>query len=82
MTTTDHTLLIILDVLISLFFVLLIAIAVGMLQLVKQVKRVAAKAEEVVTSVEEAAEVLRDTGGKFAFFKLINNIMKMSRGKK
>ena len=82
LSTTNETLLIILIVLMSLFFILLIAGAVGMLQIVKQTKRVLAKAEEVVTSVEEAAEVLRDTGGKFAFFKLINNIVKMSRGKK
>jgi H+/gluconate symporter-like permease len=82
MSTTDHTLLIILDVLISVFFLMLIAILIGVFQLVKQVKRVVAKAEEVVTSVEEAAEVLRDTGGKFAFLKLINNIMKMAKGKK
>jgi uncharacterized membrane-anchored protein len=82
MTTFDHTLLVILDVLVSLFFILLIGFAIGLLQVVKQVKRVVAKAEEVIVSVESAADVLRDTGGKFAFFKLLNNIMKMTKGRK
>jgi hypothetical protein len=81
LSTTDQTLLILLAVLMILFFILLIAVAIGSLQIVKQLKRVLVKAEEVVDSVESAAEVLRDTSGKFAFFKLVNNVMKMANGK-
>lgn len=82
MTTTDEVLVIILTVLLSVFFILCIALVVGLVKLVSSVRRVVAKAEEVVDSVESAAEVLRDTSGKFAFFKLINNIIKMSNRSK
>lgn len=84
MTTTETTLVIILTSLLSLFFILCIAAMVLVVQLLKSVKRVVAKTEDVVDSVESAAEVLRDTQGKLAFFKLINNIIKLAtkRGKK
>lgn len=78
MTTTDTVLVIILTSLLSLFFVLLIAAMVLVLQLLTAVKRVVAKAENVADSVESAAEVLRDTEGKLAFFKLIRNIIKLA----
>ncbi len=83
MTTTDQVLIIILIVLLSVFFTLCIAVMVGLLQLLGSIKRVAAKAEDVVDSVESAAEVLKDTQGRLAFFKLIGNIMKLTqKGKK
>jgi hypothetical protein len=51
---------------------------VGVIKLISSVRRVAAKAENVVDTVEESAtEILRDTEGKLAFFKLIRNIVKV-----
>jgi hypothetical protein len=82
MSTTDEVLIIILSVLLSVFFILCIAVMVGVLKLVKSIREVVLKAEEVVDSVESAAEVLKDTSGRLAFFKLIRNIMKMIQGKK
>lgn len=79
MTTTDTVLVIILVVLLSLFFALCIAAMVIVIQLLKSVKRVMAKAEDVVDSVESAAEVLRDTQGRLAFFKLVSNIIKLAK---
>ncbi len=78
MTTTETVLVIILVTLLSLFFALCIAAMVLVVQLLKSIKRVVAKTEDVVDSVESAAEVLRDTQGKLAFFKLVNNIIKLA----
>lgn len=82
MSTTDQVLIIILCVLLSIFFTLCIAVMVGILGLIKALREMVAKAEEVVENVESAAEVLRDTSGRLAFFKLVRNIMKMIQGKK
>ncbi|HYH36498.1 MAG TPA: hypothetical protein VD706_03295 [Candidatus Saccharimonadales bacterium] len=79
MTTTDQVLVIILTSLLSLFFILCIAAMIVVLKLLASVRRVVAKTEDVVDSVESAAEVLRDTQGKLAFFKLVNNIIKLAR---
>lgn len=81
MTTTDTVLVIILTTLLSLFFILCIAAMVMVLKLLSSVKRIVAKTEDVVDSVESAAEVLRDTQGRLAFFKLVNNIIKLARRK-
>lgn len=83
MTTLDTVLVIILTALLSIFFILCIAAVIVALKILASVKRVLAKAEDVVDSVESAAEVLRDTGGKLAFFKLVRNIIKLAqrRGK-
>ncbi len=50
------------------------------LKLLASVRRVVDKAEGVVESVESAAEILKDTGGRLAFFKLIRNIIKLVQG--
>lgn len=82
MTTTDQVLIIILSVLLSVFFLLCIAVMVGVLKLVQALREMVTKAEEVVDSVESAAEVLRDTQGRLALFKLVRNIIKMVNGRR
>jgi hypothetical protein len=80
MTTLETTLVVILVALLSLFFILCIAAMVIVVQLLKAVKRVVAKAEATVDTVESAAaEVLRDTQGRLAFFKLIRNLVKLAK---
>ena len=79
MTSTQETLTIILAVELAVFFLLLIITAVMGLKVASAVKRVADKAENVIDSVESAAEVLRDAQGKMAFFKLLNNIFGITR---
>ena len=79
MTTTDTVLIIILTSLLSIFFILCIALVAGLLKLLSSVRRVVDKAEDVVDSVESAAEVLKDTQGRLAFFKLIKNIVKLAQ---
>ena len=79
MTTTETVLVIILTSLLSLFFILCIAAMVMVVQLLRSVKRIVAKTEDVVDSVESAAEVLRDTQGRLAFFNLVRNVVKLAK---
>lgn len=79
MDTTDRVLLIILTTLLSVFFILCIAAIVLVIKLLKEVRMVVAKAEDVVDSVESATEVLRHTGDRVALFKLIKTIFKLSQ---
>ncbi len=81
MSTTDQVLIIILCILLSIFFTLCIAVMVGVLKLVQGLRELVTKAEEVVENVESAAEVLKDTSGRLALFKLVRNIIKMVQGK-
>jgi hypothetical protein len=46
----------------------------GVIKLISTARRVAEKAEGVVDSVEEAAEVFKSTSGKLTLFKLAKNI--------
>jgi hypothetical protein len=76
-SNTDTVLLIIITVFLSLFFLLGSVVLLGVYRLIGNVKQVLSKAEEVIDSVESVAEVIKDTEGKLAFFKLINNIVKL-----
>jgi len=83
MTTTDEVLVIVLTVLLSVFFIMCITAVVVLIKLINGIREIVAKADEVVDSVESAAEVLKNTSGKLAIFKLINNVIQMtSKGKK
>jgi hypothetical protein len=46
---------------------------------VSQAKKVVAKADSVVDSVEAAAEVFKDTTGHLAIIKLVRNIIKFAK---
>ena len=81
MTTTETVLVIILISLLSVFFILCIAVMSVTLKILAGVRRIVEKAEDVADSVESAAEVLRDTQGRLAFFKLIRNIIKLAQKK-
>lgn len=78
LTTTDTVFLIIIASLMSLFFLLLIGLVIMAIRLMQSVRRVAARAEEVVNSVEEVAETFVEAQGKLTVFKLIRNIMKVA----
>lgn len=82
MTTTDEVLVIILTALLSIFFILCIAAVIIAIKLLNSVREVVAKADDVIDSVESAAEVFKNTQGKLAIFKLVNNIFKMKYGGK
>lgn len=83
MTTTDQTLLIILTSLLSLYFLLGIVLILILIKVANSIKRVVSKAEGIVDSAENAAELFVDTKGRLALFKLIKNIYKsVNRRKK
>jgi hypothetical protein len=79
MTTTDTVLLVILTTLLSIWVLLGIALAIAALRLIANVRRVVTRAESVIDSVESAAEVFKNTEGRLALFKLIRNIVKMTK---
>jgi hypothetical protein len=85
MTTTDEVLLIILTTLMSIFFLLCIVAVVFVIKLLKSIRLVVAKAETVVDSVEEVAEVFTEARGPLTLFGIVKNIVKLSqkgRGRK
>jgi hypothetical protein len=77
MSTTDTVLLIIVASLMSIFFLLDIVAVVIVIKLLSAVKRVVAKAENVVDSVEDVAETFAQARGRLTLFKLVRNIIKI-----
>ena len=86
LSTTQSVFLIIIAVTISLFFLLGAMLLVACLVLVSKVKQAVAKAEEVIDSVEEATETIKNlgshAGGPLAVFKVIKAIIKLVDRKK
>ena len=82
MSTTETVLLIVVTSLLSLFIVLCIAVTVVILKLVSSVKQVVAKAENAIDSVESAADIFKNVGGKVSIFKLVKNIIDLTQRKK
>jgi uncharacterized membrane protein len=82
MSTTDNVLLIIITSLLSLLLISIIAVVIMIFKLLSSIRKVVIKAESVIDSVESAADVLKDTQGRLALFKLVRNIMKMVQGSK
>lgn len=82
MNTTDTVLLIILTSLLSIFFILCIAALVVVLKLLTNVKQVVAKADGVIDSVESAADIFKNVGGKLSLLSLVKNIFEMTQRKK
>jgi hypothetical protein len=79
MTTTDTVLLSIVTALLSILILLGIAVAVAALRLIFAARRAVKKAELVIDSVESAAEVFKNTEGRLALFKLIRNIVQVTK---
>ncbi len=84
MSTTDTVLVIILVTLLSLFFALCIVVMIIVIKLLNSLRAIVAKADQVIDSVESAAEVFKSAQGKLTIVKLINNIIKLAnkRGRK
>ena len=86
LSTLDSVFLIITAVAISLFFLIGAALLVAALVLVSKVKKVVAKAEAAIDSVEEATETIKNIGaqasGPLAFFKVIKSVVNIVNKKK
>ena len=79
MTTTDTVLLYIVTILLSLLFLFGIFVLIAIQRLIATVQRAVQHAEDVIDSVGSAAEIFKNTEGRLAVFKLIRNIIKMSK---
>jgi len=75
MDQAESILVIITSSVLILFLLLSIVAAIYVIKMVKQVKRVVAKAEEVIDTAEAAAEAVRHASGPMAALKLIKNIV-------
>ena len=78
LSTLDTTLLIIVAVALSLYFILGSALIIALLLLVKKMKQLALKAEEAIESVEEATTTIKNIGsqasGPLALIKVIKAV--------
>lgn len=82
LTSSDSNLLIVLTILLSAFFLVSIIVAILVIRILASINRVVAKAENVIDSVESAADVLKDVGGHLSIIKLVKNILDLIQRKK
>ncbi len=69
-------LVIIVSSILTLFLIVLIVLMVLVIKLVKQLRLIADKAEKAVASVESAGQILKNTSGPLALFKVARNLIK------
>lgn len=75
MNTTFDILVIVLSCLLGLFLILSIVTVVLVLKLVKSVRRIVAKGEQVVDSAEAAAEMFKKASGPIGAFRTFASII-------
>ncbi len=76
MQNAESILVIIVSSVLVLFLIVSIVVLVLIAKLVTATKRVVERAEDLVETAGEAAEMLRDASGPLALFKLVRNFMK------
>jgi cell division protein FtsB len=77
MNTAEQILVIVLAAALALFLIIAIMIAVQVLRLVKVLRTMADKAEQLVNSAESAAELFKSTVGKFTVLRFAHSIFDM-----
>lgn len=75
MNTAESILVIITSSLLSIALLLGIALLITLLKLIKSIRRIAAKAEQVVEDAESAASMFRSAAGPLGVLKTIANIV-------
>jgi heme O synthase-like polyprenyltransferase len=75
MNTAEQVLVVIVSSLLSLALILGIVLLVYAIKLVKNVRRVTAKAEQLVEDAESAASMFRNAAGPLTMLKTIANIV-------
>jgi predicted PurR-regulated permease PerM len=68
-------LVIILSTFLAIFLLLAIIVLTGIIKLVKQVRHITEKAEEVIDNVEEASELFKKSASTLTFANLVSNIV-------
>ncbi len=74
MTTVEQALLIILSTCLAIVLVLTIIIAVKIIQILKHIRIIVAKAENIADKAEAVSDFFQQTAGPTAIVKLISNI--------
>ncbi|HSX34828.1 MAG TPA: hypothetical protein VLF62_04250 [Candidatus Saccharimonadales bacterium] len=77
MNTTEQILLIILSAALALFLLLAIVIAVQVVRLVKTLRSIADRAQELVNSAENTAEMLKNAVGKVSVLRFAHSVFEM-----
>ena len=77
MDTTFNVLVIVLSCLLGIFLILSIAVIAGVLKLVSMLKRIVARAEQVVESAEAAADIFKRSAGPLGAMRTLTNIVEM-----
>jgi len=75
MNTASEILVIIVSSVLAIFLVVLIVVLIQASKLIKQVKRVTVRAENVADSMEAAASAFERTASPIAIIKIIGNII-------
>lgn len=73
-STWFEVLVIILSSLLAIFLLLAITLAILLIKVVRQIRRITEHAEQVVDKAEDIAEFFRNTTGPVAVIKLLSNI--------
>lgn len=76
MSTATEVLVIIVSSLLSLFLIFGIIVLVLFMKLIKEIKRVVIKAEQLAESASHVGDILQNARGKWTIIKLVNNLIK------
>ncbi len=76
MQNAESILVIIVSTVLTLFLVTLIVVLVLVARLISAIKRTVDRAEQVVETAGEAAEMLKNASGPLALFKVMRNMVK------
>ena len=76
MHEAESILVIIVSSVLTLFLIISIIVLVMIAKLVSAIRRVVERAESVVETASEAAEMMRNASGPLALFKVVSNILK------
>lgn len=76
MHEAESVLVIIVSSVLTLFLVVSIIVLILIARLINSVKHIVERAEAVVETASEAAEMMRNASGPLALFKVVSNIIK------
>lgn len=74
MNTTEQVLLVVLGSVLALFLILSIAVVIMVLRLVRDLRRIASKAERVVDSAESVGEIFRKSTTSLSFVRFLRGV--------
>jgi hypothetical protein len=78
MDTTTQVLVILLSVTLTMFLIVMIVAGIYFIQILKEVKKISLRAENVAGTVETAAEAVTRAASPLAVLKLIGNIVEQA----